>query len=66
MKSGDIFITADVYKYLVKRENERTLSSGEKKLLTSARRILFSEIRFASGMTEDEIDSVISGIICPS
>ena len=63
MKSGDIFVTADVYKYLVKRESERVLSSGEKKLLTSARRILFSEIHFASGMPEEEIESAIAGIL---
>ncbi|MBP1587115.1 MAG: CarD family transcriptional regulator [Clostridia bacterium] len=63
MKSGDIFVTADVYKYLLKRDNERALSSGEKKLLVSARRILFSEIHFVSGMAEDEIESAISSII---
>lgn len=44
IKSGDLLEVAAVIKSLVHRENERGLSTGERKMLHSAKQILLSEI----------------------
>lgn len=59
MKSGDIYKTIDVYKYLVLREKTKTLSAGEKKMLVSAKKILFSEIQLASGMDKEQVEQIV-------
>lgn len=59
MKTGDIYRIIDVYKYLALREKTKTLSSGEKKMFVSAKKILFSEIQLASGMEKEEVETMI-------
>ncbi len=59
MKTGDIYKIVDVYKYLALREKSKTLSSGEKKMFVSAKKILFSEIQLASGMEKEEVETVV-------
>lgn len=59
MKTGDIYNIIDVYKYLALREKTKTLSSGEKKMFVSAKKILFSEIQLASGMEKEEVETVV-------
>jgi len=44
IKSGDLLEVAAVIKSLVQRETERGLSTGERKMLHSAKQILLSEI----------------------
>ena len=44
IKSGNLLEVAAVIKSLVHRENERGLSTGERKMLHSAKQILLSEI----------------------
>lgn len=63
IKSGDIFEVADVVRDLSHRHMERGLSTAEKKMLTSAKEILISELMLAQGMdherVSDEIDEKI-------
>lgn len=59
MKTGDIYRTVDVFKYLALREKTKTLSSGEKKMYVSAKKILFSEIQLASGMEKEKVEDVV-------
>ncbi len=63
MKSGDIYRTVAVYKYLALRERTKALSSGEKKMLSSSKKILFSEIQLASGITKEEAEILVTGCL---
>lgn len=60
IKSGDLIQVAGVAKSLVKREARRGLSTGERKLLNSARQILISEIMLAKSAPYDEIAHIIN------
>lgn len=61
--SNDIRKVAEVYKYLALKGTEKTLSSGEQKLLTNAEHVIFSEIHFASQMEFEKIETLFKGII---
>ena len=64
IKSGNIYEVAGVVKMLMCRDKERSLSSGERKMLTSAKQILVSEIMLSRDVSancvESEIDSIIT------
>lgn len=59
IKSGDIFEVADVVRSLMQREKERGLSTGERKMLTSAKQILISELVLAKGLDQHEVENKI-------
>ena len=59
IKSGDILELADVVRDLSHRHMERGLSTGEKKMLTSAKEILISELMLAQGLEHAEVDREI-------
>ncbi len=59
IKSGDIFEVADVVRMLMIRDKEKGLSTGERKMLNSAKQILISELVLAKGMDKDEIENII-------
>ena len=61
IKSGDIFEVAEVVRNLTIRENEKGLSTGERKMLDNARQILLSELVIAQDSTEEEIIEKIAG-----
>ncbi len=63
LRSGNIYEAAEVYKSLRMRERDRSLSTGEKKLLTTAKNILFSELVLASGKEIYEVEEEVNGII---
>ncbi len=56
IKSGDLLEVAVVIKGLVYRERERGLSTGERKMLHSAKQILLSEIVLADNSTYEEAE----------
>lgn len=56
IKSGDLLEVAAVIKSLVIRDNERGLSTGERKMLHSAKQILISEIVMAKHLSYDEAE----------
>ena len=59
IKSGDIFEVAEVVRNLIKREMERGLSSGERKMLENARQILISELVLAAEIEEKKAQCMI-------
>lgn len=60
IKSGNIYEVADVVRILMLREREKGLSTGERKMLNSARQILISELVLAKGSDQFEIESTIN------
>lgn len=60
IKSGNIFEVADVVRSLMIREKEKGLSTGERKMLNSARQILISELVLAKDMNQSDIERIIS------
>lgn len=63
IKSGSIFEVAEVVKTLMLREREKGLSTGERKMLNSARQILISELVLAKGTSEYEIEGIINNYL---
>ncbi len=63
IKSGNIYEVADVVRILIKRDREKGLSTGEKKMLNSARQILVSELVLAEDQEQMEIESAINDFL---
>ena len=63
MKTGDIFEVAEVVRDLTYRDREKGLSTGEKKMLVSAKQMLISEITRSTGMGTEEIQEHLDEII---
>lgn len=59
IKSGDIFEIAVVVRNLMLRDAEKSLSTGERKMLNSAKQILISEIVLATEYTQEETEKLI-------
>jgi CarD family transcriptional regulator len=63
--SGDVNKVAEVVRDLWRRDRERGLSAGEKRMLAKARQILVSELALAEGTNEDKaevlLDEVLAG-----
>ena len=57
IKSGDLLEVATVVKSLKLRESERGLSTGERKMLHSAKQILISEIVLAESASYEEVEA---------
>ncbi len=60
IKSGNIYEVADVVRSLMCREKEKGLSTGERKMLNSARQILISELVLAKNVNQFEIEASIN------
>lgn len=56
LKSGDLLEVARVMKTLMLRDGERGLSTGERKMLHSAKQILISEIVMAEGSSFEDVE----------
>lgn len=59
MKSGDICEVADVVRNLTFRGKIKPLATGEKKMLSSAKQILVSELVLAESMDKEQVESLI-------
>ncbi len=59
LKGGDIYDVADVVKCLKKRDMQKGLSAGDRKMLITARQVLVAELSAASGRDIDELREVI-------
>jgi CarD family transcriptional regulator len=59
IKSGNVFEVADVVRSLVQRERVRGLSTGERKMLNSAKQILISELVLAKNLPPCEVEDII-------
>jgi len=60
LKSGNLLEVARVVKALVKRDLERGLSNGERKMLHSAKQILISEIVMSESTSYEEVEARIN------
>ncbi|HOP70994.1 MAG TPA: CarD family transcriptional regulator, partial [Bacillota bacterium] len=63
IKSGDIYEVASVVRNLSARNKEKGLSTGERKMLESAKEILLSELILASDWDREEAISIIEEIL---
>ena len=63
LKSGDLFEVARVIKCLVSRETVKGLSTGERKMLRSAKQILISEISLSTEMDPYEVESKLDAVL---
>ena len=52
LRSGDIMVVADVVKCLMRRDRERGLSAGERKMYLTARQVLIAELAAATETDE--------------
>jgi CarD family transcriptional regulator len=63
IKSGNIYEVADVVRILMIRDREKGLSTGERKMLSSARQILISELVLAEETDQYRIETVINDFL---
>jgi len=63
LKSGNLKEVAFVIKSLMLREQKKPLSTGERKMLASAKQILISELTLATGRSEAEIEAILRSAI---
>ena len=61
LKQGDALVVADVVKCLMKRDQERGLSAGERKMYLTARQVLVAELSASSGRGEEEFLPLVGG-----
>lgn len=59
LKQGDIYDVADVVKCLKKRDTDKGLSAGERKMLMTARQVLLAELAVASGQEMTELRDML-------
>ena len=60
LASGDGLKVAEVVRDLWRRDKDRGLSAGEKRMLSKARQILVSELTFAIGVSEEEAEKKLN------
>lgn len=63
IKTGDIYEVAEVVRNLTLRDREKTLSTGERKILSNARQILLSEIILATDLSDSEVMAMVEEAI---
>ena len=63
IKSGSIYEVAEVVRNLASRDRQKGLSTGEKKMLENARRILLSELVLAKNVTETTMVEILEGYL---
>lgn len=61
VKSGNIYELADVIKDLMLRDQEKGLSTGERKMLNDSKQLFVSEISLSSGREKNEVENIIKG-----
>ena len=61
LRVGDIFGVADVVKCLIRRDREKGLSAGERKMYLTARQVLIAELAASSGKEESEFLPLVGG-----
>lgn len=63
IKSGNIYETAQVVKMLMYRDKSKGLSSGERKMLASAKQILISEIVLSKNVSQKDVDGLLTELV---
>ncbi|MFI0433468.1 MAG: CarD family transcriptional regulator [Burkholderiaceae bacterium] len=63
LASGDVIKVAEVVRDLWRRDQDRGLSAGEKRMLAKARQILVSELALAEKKDEDEAEVILDEVL---
>ena len=63
LHSGDVNKVAEVVRDLWRRDRDRGLSAGEKRMLAKARQILVSELCFAAGVKEERAEQMLDELL---
>src|ERR1700735_4555521 len=63
LASGDVNKVAEVVRDLWRRDKERGLSAGEKRMLAKARQILVSELALAEKTNEDKVEALLDEVL---
>jgi CarD family transcriptional regulator len=63
LHSGDVNKVAEVVRDLWRRERDRGLSAGEKRMLAKARQILVSELALAEHTNEDKAETILDEVL---
>ena len=63
LASGDVVKVAEVVRDLWRRDKDRGLSAGEKRMLAKARQILVSELALAEHTNEDKAETVLDEVL---
>lgn len=63
LASGDVIKVAQVVRDLWRRERDRGLSAGEKRMLAKARQILVSELALAEHTNEDKAETLLDEVL---
>lgn len=63
LKTGDILAVAEVVRNLMRVNREKSLSSGEAKMLANARQILISEIILSCHITQKEAEKLVEDAV---
>ncbi len=63
LHSGDVMKVSEVVRDLWRRERDRGLSAGEKRMLAKARQILVSELALAEHTNEDKAETMLDEVL---
>ena len=63
LHSGDVMKVSEVVRDLWRRERDRGLSAGEKRMLAKARQILVSELALAESTNEDKAEMILDEVL---
>jgi CarD family transcriptional regulator len=63
LASGDVNKVAEVVRDLWRREQDRGLSAGEKRMLTKARQILVGELALAESTNDQRAESILDEVL---
>ncbi|MGW3945289.1 CarD family transcriptional regulator [Micrococcus endophyticus] len=63
LASGDVKKVAEVVRDLWRRDQDRGLSAGEKRMLSKARQVLVSELALAKKVTEEEAEGMLDQVL---
>lgn len=63
LASGDVIKVAEVVRDLWRRDKDRGLSAGEKRMLAKARQILVSELALAENTNEDKAETILNEVL---
>lgn len=59
LRGGDVYDVADVIKCLNRREAQKGLSAGERKMLLTARQVMIAELSSTTGRDEEEFQEAV-------
>lgn len=63
IKSGNLYEVVHVVKNLMYRDRSRGLSTGERKMLNSAKQILVSELVVAKSLSRNDVETIMEEMI---